>query len=145
MSHDLFIPSANPAVEVIFNQKPEHFIGNIFGNILMPPMDGASSLNSFFGAVDSAMSCLRPPSNEIGEVQEKPTNSEEISILLCRIKDMTSTIASGRLLQRGAREGRVPPEHGPPRDFLESFVSASIMFEDIFSFTRGADPSTHRR
>jgi hypothetical protein len=112
---------------VIFNHKPEHFIGKTFADILVPPKDCPSFLNSFFAMIDSAMSWLRTQvfeaeasllrSNQsilcflttlvstTGEVQETLTNSEEISILICSIKDRTSMIASRCLLKEGREKG----------------------------------------
>jgi len=169
MSNDLVIRSTNSAIENVLGLKPQDVLGKSLRDILRPPKGHESSLLAFYAALDGAMNSLRAPNIECeaevlrnndsvtlqfdltavsagGEVQTTPTNAEGLAILTLSMKDLTSTVASRRLLQEEHDKGEhllsmiLPPiivqklQRGE-KNISFSVQSSSILFIDIVSFT----------
>lgn len=169
MSSDLKILSANQAIESVIDVNPEEIIGKSLYDLFTPPEDRDSSLKAFYAAVQGALKCQRSPSIEAevevmrkddcitlglsliavsssGHVQTKAINAEGLSVLALVMKDMTSTIASNKLLvEEGIKSEKLLLMILPPiivnklqsgeKNISFSVKSASIMFVDIVSFT----------
>ena len=169
LSNNLEVLSANQAVESVIGVDPKEILGKQLHEIFTPPEDRDSSVKAFLAAVQGALKCQRSPSIEAeaevmrkgdcvtlglsliavsssGHVQTKACNAEGLAVLALVMKDMTSTIASNKLLvEEGIKSEKLLLMILPPiivnklqsgeKNISFSVKSASIMFVDIVSFT----------
>ncbi|OHT05910.1 Adenylate and Guanylate cyclase catalytic domain containing protein [Tritrichomonas foetus] len=168
LNNELTIMAANTAVGTIIGVDPETIIDKKLNDILIPAKD-SSSLKAFFAALQGALKAQRSPSIELevevmrgdesvslllsitavsssGNVQIKAVNAEGLSVLALVMKDITSTIASNKLLvEEGIKSEKLLLMILPPiivnklqsgeKNISFAVKSASIMFVDIVSFT----------
>jgi class 3 adenylate cyclase len=169
VSVELDILSVNQSVEGILGVPGESLLGKNLKDILVP-VDGKEGLcTTFFGMISSAFKAQRSPSIEgkvevlredgevplmltltavscSGTVQVEPVRSEGLSLLVLVMKDLSSAIASDKLLMEEGIKSRdlllmiLPPIivsklQSGEKSICFSVKSASIMFVDIVSFT----------
>lgn len=178
LNNELTILSGNSAVGNILGIDPETILGKKLTEIFIAPPD-SSSLKAFFAALQGALRAQRSPSIELeaevvrgeenitlllsvtavsssGNVQIKAVNAEGLSVLALVMKDMTSTIASNKLLvEEGIKSEKLLLMILPPvivnklqsgaKNISFAVKSASIMFVDIVSFTPwcGSHPAAY--
>ena len=169
LTNNLVIMSANAAVESILGVDPKSIIGKKLDDVLRAPPDKNSSLKAFLGTVNGALQGKRPPSIEAevdlikdedqitalmmlnavstnGHVLDRAAYAEGISVLILVMKDITSSVASSKLLiEEGIKSEKlllmilpsiiVNKLQGGEKNISFSVKSASIMFVDIVSFT----------
>jgi PAS domain S-box-containing protein len=168
LSTDMKVVSANRAVEAVLGIQQEKVIGESLQG-LFQPTDGSTSVAAFLSMVSGAMNCQRSPSIEAdvevkrgdivatlhiqmiaiswsGHVQTRATNREGLAIVAMLIRDITSAVASNKLLhEEGVKSENLllmilPPIivrklQGGEKNISFSVKSASILFLDIVSFT----------
>ncbi|OHS99617.1 Adenylate and Guanylate cyclase catalytic domain containing protein [Tritrichomonas foetus] len=168
-SNDLQILSANKSVDSILGLDPNEIIGKKLFDIFVAPEGNDGSLKAFIATVNGALKGQRSPSIEAevdliknnepftvlmqlnavssGEnVIYKATNAEGIAVLALVIRDITSQIASNKLLvDEGIKSEKLLLMILPPiivnkiqcgeKNISFTVKSASIMFVDIVSFT----------
>lgn len=169
LTNDLVVVSCNSSVETVIGQKPDQLIEKHLEDLFVAPSGKEMNLQMFYYKVKSAMGCHSPPniSSEItilrneeevpveislmavsseGQVQNTPTNTENIALIIIIVKDISTIIASQTLLQEERDKGEkllkmiLPPvivkmiQKGE-KNISFSVPSASILFIDIVSFT----------
>ena len=169
MNNQLEILSTNSAVGSILGiEDLPSIIGKKLNEVIVPGKD-SSTLNAFYAALQGALKAQRSPSIELeaeidrdgdsislllsitavstdGNVQLKAVNAEGLSAIALVMKDITSSVASQKLLvEEGIKSEKLLLMILPPiivnklqngeKNISFAVKSASIMFVDIVSFT----------
>jgi class 3 adenylate cyclase/PAS domain-containing protein len=168
LSTDMKVVSANRAVEAVLGIQPDKVIGEPLQGLFQAVND-STSVAAFLSMVSGAMNCQRSPSIEAvvevqrgdivatlriqmiaiswsGYVQTHATNREGLAIVAMLIRDVTSAVASNKLLrEEGVKSENLLLMILPPiivkklqsgeKNISFSVKSASILFLDIVSFT----------